>query len=420
MSESGGFIKKPGKGWLHSDQAVQEGIAYQIKYVGCIGINESMKSLSFEVRTQVARESIRRVAETARLLSLPRRSNRRNDDNVNKILSTNCITQWSGMNVQLHINTQFLKVTQSECNDTLFQHTMQNISFACGGDTDIADFVAYVAKDEANGRACYVFECGADGLANNVITTVGQAFELRFRKFLSSMPNNNSNNNNSNNNSSHSNNSSSNVNGNSKNHLHNHNSHNHHSNNKTSMSPPTTKTTNSTPPVTTENNSNKKFINNSGSTSSSSATAHAATTNSPGGSSVLQNSINNSTKQTNGSSGSSQAQPQQQPKKYNFDEKLEKMHWFHGLLTRDNAEKMLMSDGDYLVRETNKAERQYVLSGKYKGECRHIFLVDPSGVVRTKDRVFDNICHLIQYHQGNNIPIISKENELLLENPIHR
>jgi hypothetical protein len=39
------------------------------------------------------------------------------------------------MNVELHINTQFLKVTQLECNDILFQHTMQNISFACGGDT---------------------------------------------------------------------------------------------------------------------------------------------------------------------------------------------------------------------------------------------------------------------------------------------
>ena len=47
------------------------------------------------------------------------------------------------MNVKLSINTQFLKVTQLECKDILFQHTMQNISFACGGDTDIKDFIAY-------------------------------------------------------------------------------------------------------------------------------------------------------------------------------------------------------------------------------------------------------------------------------------
>ena len=46
------------------------------------------------------------------------------------------------MNVELHINTQFLKVTQLECNDILFQHTMQNISFACGGDT-VSSFFYY-------------------------------------------------------------------------------------------------------------------------------------------------------------------------------------------------------------------------------------------------------------------------------------
>ena len=133
------------------------------------------------------------------------------DDQVNRILSNACVTEWSGMNVQLHINTQVLKVTQLECNDTLFQHTMQNISFACGGDLvsslatrlfiknlmlknsvmllkqEIQDFIAYVAKDDINGRACYVFEC-SNNLANSVITTVGQAFELRFKKFLNSMP----------------------------------------------------------------------------------------------------------------------------------------------------------------------------------------------------------------------------------------
>ena len=56
---------------------------------------------------------------------------------MSKILNNTCITQWTGMNVELHVNTQYLRATQSECNDTLFQHTMQNISFACGGDTVI-------------------------------------------------------------------------------------------------------------------------------------------------------------------------------------------------------------------------------------------------------------------------------------------
>ena len=55
---------------------------------------------------------------------------------------------------------------------------MPNISFASGGDTDTLDFVAYVAKDRHNVRSCYVLECGG-GLAQDVITTIGQAFELR-------------------------------------------------------------------------------------------------------------------------------------------------------------------------------------------------------------------------------------------------
>lgn len=56
---------------------------------------------------------------------------------------------------------------------------MPNISFASGGDAETLDYVAYVAKDKNNVRSCYVLECGG-GLAQEVITTIGQAFELRY------------------------------------------------------------------------------------------------------------------------------------------------------------------------------------------------------------------------------------------------
>uniref|UniRef100_A0A8B9FQK0 PID domain-containing protein n=1 Tax=Amazona collaria TaxID=241587 RepID=A0A8B9FQK0_9PSIT len=60
---------------------------------------------------------------------------------------------------------------------------MQSISFASGGDTDTTDYVAYVAKDPINQRACHILEC-CEGLAQSVISTVGQAFELRFKQYL--------------------------------------------------------------------------------------------------------------------------------------------------------------------------------------------------------------------------------------------
>ena len=61
------------------------------------------------------------------------------------------------------------------------------ISFASGGDSDSLDYIAYVAKDSMGGRGCYVLECGG-GLAQDVITTIGQAFELRFKEFLKKAP----------------------------------------------------------------------------------------------------------------------------------------------------------------------------------------------------------------------------------------
>lgn len=49
------------------------------------------------------------------------------------------------------------------------------------------DFVAYVAKDDHDFRACYVLECSR-GMAQDVITTIGQAFNLRFKDYFTNSP----------------------------------------------------------------------------------------------------------------------------------------------------------------------------------------------------------------------------------------
>ena len=46
------------------------------------------------------------------------------------------------------------------------------------------NYVAYVAKDIMEWRACYVIDCGIDK-AQTVISTMGQAFELRYKNFCS-------------------------------------------------------------------------------------------------------------------------------------------------------------------------------------------------------------------------------------------
>lgn len=89
----------------------------------------------------------------------------------------------AGDNINLTISSTSLTLTSLDTGQVIAKHAMPRISFASGGDTEILDFVAYVAKDVQEWRACYVLECGG-GLAQDVISTIGQAFELRFKEFL--------------------------------------------------------------------------------------------------------------------------------------------------------------------------------------------------------------------------------------------
>ncbi|PNJ00074.1 SHC2 isoform 2 [Pan troglodytes] len=50
----GSFIHKPAHGWLHPDARVLgPGVSYVVRYMGCIEVLRSMRSLDFNTRTQV-------------------------------------------------------------------------------------------------------------------------------------------------------------------------------------------------------------------------------------------------------------------------------------------------------------------------------------------------------------------------------
>ncbi|TKR59994.1 hypothetical protein L596_029592 [Steinernema carpocapsae] len=98
---------------------------------------------------------------------------------------------------------------------------------------------------------------------------------------------------------------------------------------------------------------------------------------------------------------------------------LDKEPWFHGVLSRDTAEKKLLQDGDYLVRQSENAPGQYVLSGIQGSQARHILLID-DGKVRTRDQEFESIISLICFHRDRKIPITSEDSALTLNRPIPR
>lgn len=55
------------------------------------------------------------------------------------------------------------------------------------------------------------------------------------------------------------------------------------------------------------------------------------------------------------------------------------MSWFHGKINREEAERRLKYQGDYLVRSHGNG--QFVLSCMDSGSVRHLLLVDPQGQV---------------------------------------
>ena len=52
-------------------------------------------------------------------------------------------------------------------------------------------------------------------------------------------------------------------------------------------------------------------------------------------------------------------------------------------MSRQDAENLLVQDGDFLVRESTTNPGQYVLTGLQNGYPKHLLLIDPEGVVST-------------------------------------
>uniref|UniRef100_A0A8C5SWM1 SHC adaptor protein 1 n=1 Tax=Laticauda laticaudata TaxID=8630 RepID=A0A8C5SWM1_LATLA len=103
-----------------------------------------------------------------------------------------------------------------------------------------------------------------------------------------------------------------------------------------------------------------------------------------------------------------------------MEEQLRRESWYHGQMSRKESEKLLQANGDFLVRESTTTPGQYVLTGLQGGHPKHLLLVDPEGVVRTKDHRFESVSHLISHHVDNRLPIISAGSELCLQQPVER
>lgn len=181
-SSTGTFLRKPASGWLHEDHELtdQSSINYKIWYLGCIEVCQSMRTLQYNMRTQVTKEAIARMAEGAG--KLQQHKKRKSQKQLNRLLGA-MDTRWAG-EVNLTVSAESLRISHAASNREIMNHSLPSISFASGGDGPTIDFIGYVAKDPVHERACHVFECVE--CSQYVLTTIGQAFELRYKMYLNS------------------------------------------------------------------------------------------------------------------------------------------------------------------------------------------------------------------------------------------
>ncbi|XP_072536554.1 SHC-transforming protein 1 isoform X2 [Salminus brasiliensis] len=402
----GSFVNKPTRGWLHSDTVVSTtGVSYTVRYMGCVEVLQSMRALDFNTRTQVTREAISVVCEAVPGAKGAQRRRKPSSRCLSSILGKSNL-QFAGMTISLTVSTSSLNLLATDCKQ------------------DTAEYVAYVAKDPVNQRACHILEC-SEGLAQEVISTIGQAFELRFKQYLKNPPKLVT-------------------------------PHDRMApfdgsaweEEEEDLAPP--------PDVPYYNNFPGKQPPPGGLVDMRTRPGHSTGATLPFG----QPGMNDIHKQplpplpVGGKDGGLFDDPSyvnvDKPRppvaaangnahRDVFDmkpfddalgvtvmtapplaEQLQNEPWFHGPLSRRQAEKLLSKDGDFLVRESGTTPGQYVLTGQQGGQPKHLLLVDPEGVVRTKDHRFESVSHLISYHMDNRLPIVSAGSEVCLQQPVER
>ncbi|XP_039708071.1 SHC-transforming protein 3 isoform X4 [Pteropus medius] len=440
-------------------------LLHNLSYLGCIEVLRSMRSLDFSTRTQITREAISRVCEAVPGAKGAFRKRKPPSKMLSSILGKSNL-QFAGMSISLTISTASLNLRTPDSKQIIANHHMQSISFASGGDPDTTDYVAYVAKDPVNRRACHILEC-CDGLAQDVISSIGQAFELRFKQYLQCPSKISA--------------------------FHDRmqsldepwteeegdGSDHPYYNSIPSKTPPPGGFVDARLKVRSHVPDTAQFAGKEqtyyqgrhlgelfgedwqqtpirqGSVdiySMPEGKAHVA----PTGEAPTYVNTQHFPLQA-GPSASSSAESS--PRKDLFDmkpfedalknqsmgpvlskaasvecispisprapdakmlEELKAEPWYQGEMSRKEAEGLLKRDGDFLVRKSTTNLGSFVLTGMHDGQAKHLLLVDPEGTIRTKDRIFDSISHLINHHLENSLPIVSAGSELCLQQPVER
>nr|XP_046248729.1 SHC-transforming protein 1-like [Scatophagus argus]XP_046248739.1 SHC-transforming protein 1-like [Scatophagus argus]XP_046248749.1 SHC-transforming protein 1-like [Scatophagus argus]XP_046248759.1 SHC-transforming protein 1-like [Scatophagus argus] len=379
-------------------------VHHHIKYMGNVEVTQSMRTLGFDTRIQVTREAISRLCEKISTKTAVK-TKRSACKGLSAVLGQINL-QFSGSRIILAVSTDSVTLIAASSLQKIAHHPMQAISFASGGDPDMADYIAYVAKDLFNQRACHVLECPR-GRASEVINSIGQAFETRFCQLVShtsALPS---------------------ISARSAVRL----CHKWSKEKETTVDQKTKEeggvserrdyynvNPRQTPPAGGVEDlwltrDSKQDADAQGVCSSQPVSLYENCSIPDESTAPQTDSVVEVSPDVGPERGSLLSETQ-------IQDLIQEEGWFHGRLGREQAESLLTCSGDFLVRESSSASGQYVLSGMEGATVRHLLLVDPHGQVRTRDQVFLSIGHLVRFHMENQMPIVSGSSELSLKQPV--
>ncbi|XP_026877710.1 PTB domain-containing engulfment adapter protein 1 isoform X1 [Electrophorus electricus] len=151
------FIRKKDKSWMHTPEALAKHfIAYNAKFLGSTEVDQPKG-------TEVVRDAVRK-------LKFQRHIKKSEGQKIPK--------------VELQISIYGVKILDPKSKDVQHNCQLHRISFCADDKTDKRIFTFICKDSESNKHLCYVFD--SEKCAEEITLTIGQAFDLAYKKFLES------------------------------------------------------------------------------------------------------------------------------------------------------------------------------------------------------------------------------------------
>lgn len=154
-SGGGADAKDANKNWLHPPEALQKGhIAYLVKFLGSTEVDQP--------------KGIEVVKEGIRKLKFNQQLKKAEGSKTPK--------------VELTVSIDGVAIHEPKTKRNLHQYPLHRISY-CADDKAEKRFFSFIAKEaDSDKHTCFVFV--SDKLAEEITLTIGQAFDLAYRRFV--------------------------------------------------------------------------------------------------------------------------------------------------------------------------------------------------------------------------------------------